>query len=219
LNDSHTASRGGRADFGEHHRPLQPDQQHPSGRRWLVQPVCGRGRGRGPSNGQYAYGGLSVYPRAFADEPGSDQPETEYCAVLPPSPSLCWWWECRQCRRRSSPRCARWTQRWCTVCQSPSFVLPVEGAPLVFSSRYAHDMVLQFPGNTARTVEIEANADPERGGYVLEGPVDNAALPGGWCHWETARRLGVRSIPGARPSICNALMPPSGPLFRRRRTH
>jgi hypothetical protein len=61
--------------------------------------------------------------------------------------------------------------------QSPTLTLSVEGAPLVFSSSYAHGMALQVPNGTGTPVEIAANADPEKGGYVLEGPAANAALP------------------------------------------
>lgn len=52
-------------------------------------------------------------------------------------------------------------------------VLPVEGAPLVFATAYAHDVKLRLhgPGNT--TVELPAWADPERGGIAI----DTSALP------------------------------------------
>lgn len=61
--------------------------------------------------------------------------------------------------------------------QSPTLVLPVEGAPLVFSTSYAHGMDVQITKEASEPVEIAANANPERGGYVIDGPAENAALP------------------------------------------
>ncbi|HUZ03791.1 MAG TPA: hypothetical protein VMU62_00415, partial [Acidobacteriaceae bacterium] len=58
--------------------------------------------------------------------------------------------------------------------QSPTLMLPVEGAPLVFSTGYAHGMVLQID---SAPIEIAAVANPMRGGYVMENPAANAALP------------------------------------------
>jgi hypothetical protein len=51
-------------------------------------------------------------------------------------------------------------------------VLPVEGAPLVFSTGFAHQMVLKVPLADGRTLTLPASADAERGGFV----VDTAAL-------------------------------------------
>ncbi|HEX4022553.1 MAG TPA: hypothetical protein VHX63_15510 [Acidobacteriaceae bacterium] len=61
--------------------------------------------------------------------------------------------------------------------ESPTLVLPVEGAPLVFSTSYAHNMELQISTKTGEPVEVAANANPTRGGYVTDGPVGSAALP------------------------------------------
>ncbi|HTY50619.1 MAG TPA: hypothetical protein VMB48_13105 [Steroidobacteraceae bacterium] len=52
-------------------------------------------------------------------------------------------------------------------------VLPVEGAPLVFSTHYAHDMVLTLQG-AGQGIDLPATADPEEGGFV----VDTSALKG-----------------------------------------
>jgi hypothetical protein len=51
-------------------------------------------------------------------------------------------------------------------------VLPVEGAPLVFSTAYARDMTLAVTGGDDRVIELPARADAERGGFV----VDTSAL-------------------------------------------
>jgi hypothetical protein len=53
-----------------------------------------------------------------------------------------------------------------------SLALPVEGAPLVFSTSYAHDIVLTLSGKDGRTIELLAKADAEQGGFV----VDTSAL-------------------------------------------
>jgi hypothetical protein len=49
----------------------------------------------------------------------------------------------------------------------PELVLPVDGAPLVFSTHYAHDMQLQV-GSGERALRLPAKADVERGGYVID---------------------------------------------------
>ncbi len=51
-------------------------------------------------------------------------------------------------------------------------VLPVEGAPLVFATAYAHDMSLALTGAGGKTLELPARADATQGGFV----VDTAAL-------------------------------------------
>lgn len=48
----------------------------------------------------------------------------------------------------------------------PGLVLPVEGAPLVFGTRYARQMRLRVPLADGRTAELPVEADAERGGYV-----------------------------------------------------
>ena len=51
-------------------------------------------------------------------------------------------------------------------------VLPVDGAPLVFSTGYAHDVTLSLSGNDGKSIDLSAKADAAQGGYV----VDTAAL-------------------------------------------
>jgi hypothetical protein len=55
-----------------------------------------------------------------------------------------------------------------------ALVLPVEGAPLVFSTAYAHDLTLRLSGSAGKSVELPVHADPSQGGFV----VDTAALSG-----------------------------------------
>ncbi len=67
-------------------------------------------------------------------------------------------------------------------------VLPVEGAPLVFSTAYAHDMSLSLVG-AGKSLELPAVADASRGGFVVDtsglraqnlGDTVQATLRGYW---------------------------------------
>jgi hypothetical protein len=53
-----------------------------------------------------------------------------------------------------------------------ALVLPVDGAPLVFSTAYAHDLTLSLTGKDDKSIDLPATADAVQGGYV----VDTAAL-------------------------------------------
>lgn len=50
----------------------------------------------------------------------------------------------------------------------PGLVLPVEGAPLVYSTAYAHDLALRLQMKDGKSVELPAKADPEKGGVVVD---------------------------------------------------
>jgi hypothetical protein len=52
--------------------------------------------------------------------------------------------------------------------QKSPLVLPVEGAPLVFSSAIAHDFFLQIPDKDGKEIQLPARADPSRGGFVVD---------------------------------------------------
>src|ERR1700681_1035598 len=54
--------------------------------------------------------------------------------------------------------CARRTQ----------LVLPVEGAPLVFSTGYAHDVTLNLVSADGKSLDLPATADAAQGGYVVD---------------------------------------------------
>ena len=47
-------------------------------------------------------------------------------------------------------------------------VLPVEGAPLVFSTGLGHDFALRVPDKAGKTVELPAVADAARGGFAID---------------------------------------------------
>ncbi|MBE7218760.1 MAG: hypothetical protein INR64_09840 [Caulobacteraceae bacterium] len=57
-------------------------------------------------------------------------------------------------------------------------VLPVEGAPLVYSTRYAHDMVLRATAKDGHTLDLPVTADPSRGGLVVDAGAVAAARLG-----------------------------------------
>jgi hypothetical protein len=52
--------------------------------------------------------------------------------------------------------------------QNPTLVLPVEGAPLVFSTDLGHDFVLTVATKKGGTLELPAKADASRGGFVVD---------------------------------------------------
>src|SRR5215510_3060593 len=52
--------------------------------------------------------------------------------------------------------------------ENPSLVLPVEGAPLVFSTDLGHDFLLSVPTKTGTTVELHARPDAAQGGFVVD---------------------------------------------------
>lgn len=73
--------------------------------------------------------------------------------------------------------------------QKPGLVLPVEGAPLVFSTRYAHDMVLRLVATDGRPLDLPVKTEPEKGGFSVDtagldagrfGEVVPATLQGRW---------------------------------------
>lgn len=49
-----------------------------------------------------------------------------------------------------------------------ALVLPVEGAPLVFSTGFAHDVTLSLTGTDGKTLDLPATPDATRGGYVVD---------------------------------------------------
>jgi len=64
--------------------------------------------------------------------------------------------------------------------QKPGLVLPAEGAPMVFASQLAHDLVLHIeaPANfKSPSIDLPVTADPSKGGLVLKQPAP--ALPAG----------------------------------------
>lgn len=68
-------------------------------------------------------------------------------------------------------------------------VLPVEGAPLAFSTGFAHDITLNVTGQDGKLIRLPARADAAQGGYVVNtaslqsvnlGDTVRASLVGYW---------------------------------------
>lgn len=74
------------------------------------------------------------------------------------------------------------------LCAAPGAVLPVEGAPLVYATRYAHEMMLRVAPGGGAPFDIPVHADARRGGFVLDralpervaGATIDAQLGGTW---------------------------------------
>ncbi|MBV8144043.1 MAG: hypothetical protein JO184_03465 [Gammaproteobacteria bacterium] len=58
-------------------------------------------------------------------------------------------------------------------------VLPVEGTAVVFATAYAHDATLRLTRKDGSSLELPAQADPARGGFVVSDPAAAASIPGG----------------------------------------
>jgi hypothetical protein len=70
-----------------------------------------------------------------------------------------------------------------------ALVLPVDGAPLVYSTGYAHDVTLSLTGQDGKSLDLPATADALQGGYVVDtsglhsaalGDTAHATLQGYW---------------------------------------
>jgi len=73
--------------------------------------------------------------------------------------------------------------------EKTELVLPAEGAPLVFATAYAHDMVLRLKGKNGKIVDLPVTADAEKGGFIANtaglspsnfGDVLDGSLHGYW---------------------------------------
>ncbi|HEX4712979.1 hypothetical protein [Phenylobacterium sp.] len=47
-------------------------------------------------------------------------------------------------------------------------VLPVEGAPLVYATQFAHDLTLRLKAKSGQTVDLPVRADAEKGGLIVD---------------------------------------------------
>ncbi len=70
-----------------------------------------------------------------------------------------------------------------------ALALPVDGAPLVFSTGYAHGVTLSLTGQDGKTIDLPATADAAQGAYVVDtsalhstglGDSVHASLQGYW---------------------------------------
>ncbi len=61
--------------------------------------------------------------------------------------------------------------------QKSPLVLPVDNAPEVFATRYAHGLMLHLEGDKHKAMDLPVRADAEKGGFLLPAPVlENADL-------------------------------------------
>jgi hypothetical protein len=64
--------------------------------------------------------------------------------------------------------------------QRPSLVLSVEGAPLVFSTAYAHNIDLRVQDTAGKSVELPATASASHGGFLVDAKaLQTAPMKGG----------------------------------------
>ena len=90
-------------------------------------------------------------------------------------------------------------------CASRStLILPVEGAPLVFSTAFAHDVALSLTAADGRTLELPAVADATQGGFVVDTAAIRATLPGDGVQGSLHGRWGFDAYAGPRFRLVNA---------------
>src|SRR5579885_1394932 len=85
-----------------------------------------------------------------------------------------------------------------------SLVLPVEGAPLVFSMGYAHDMVLSLTGKDGTSIDLPARADAEQGGFVVDTTALGKASLGDSIHGSLHGFWGFEPYVGPSFQLVNA---------------
>ncbi|MGH8202782.1 MAG: hypothetical protein ACREVO_20835 [Steroidobacteraceae bacterium] len=85
-----------------------------------------------------------------------------------------------------------------------SLVLPVEGAPLVFSTGYAHDLHLSLTGSDGKTIDLPASADPEQGGFVVDTSGVGAATLGNLVRGSLEGYWGFEPFAGPAFQLVNA---------------
>ena len=77
--------------------------------------------------------------------------------------------------------------------QSP-FVLPVEGAPLMFSTAMGHDFTVRIEGKSVAPIDLPATPDAVRGGFVVDTKALHANSLTSDLNCNTARALGLLRI-------------------------
>src|SRR6202042_1351190 len=85
-----------------------------------------------------------------------------------------------------------------------SLVLPVEGAPLVFSTGYAHDVKLSLSGKDGQTIDLPARADAEQGGFVVDTTSLGKATLGDSVHGSLHGYWGFETYNGPSFQLMNA---------------
>jgi hypothetical protein len=85
-----------------------------------------------------------------------------------------------------------------------ALVLPVEGAPLVFSTHFAHDLTLSLKGSDGQVIELPAHADPAQGGYVVDTSALGSIALGDSVDASLHGRWGFDAYQGPRFKLMNA---------------
>ena len=85
-----------------------------------------------------------------------------------------------------------------------SLVLPVEGAPLVFSTGYAHDVKLSLTGKEGQTIDLPARADAQQGGFVVDTSSLGKATLGDSIHGSLHGYWGFDPYDGPSFQLMNA---------------
>jgi len=83
-------------------------------------------------------------------------------------------------------------------------VLPVDGAPLVFSTGYAHDVTLSLSGNDGKSIDLPATADAVQGGYVVDASSLHSARLGDSVHASLQGYWGFERYHGPGFLLMNA---------------
>jgi hypothetical protein len=84
-----------------------------------------------------------------------------------------------------------------------SLVLPVEGAPLVFSTAYAHDLTLRLAGDDGQSIELPAVADAAQGGFVVTTSGVSGAALGSSVHGSLHGSWGFEPYEGPKFQLLN----------------
>jgi hypothetical protein len=85
-----------------------------------------------------------------------------------------------------------------------SLVLPVEGAPLVFSTGYAHEVTLSLSGKDGTSIDLPARADAEQGGFVVDTTALGKATLGDSIHGSLHGYWGFEPYVGPSFQLVNA---------------
>ncbi|HEY0342551.1 MAG TPA: hypothetical protein VGC34_17255, partial [Steroidobacteraceae bacterium] len=85
-----------------------------------------------------------------------------------------------------------------------SLVLPVEGAPLVFSTGYAHDVKLSLTGKDGQSIDLPARADAQQGGFVVDTTGLGKATLGDSIHGSLHGSWGFEPYEGPSFQLMNA---------------
>jgi len=88
--------------------------------------------------------------------------------------------------------------------KAATLALPVEGAPLVFSTSYAHDITLSLTGKNGKRIDLPAKADAEQGGFLVDTSGSGIASLGDSIHGSLRGFWGFDKYEGPGFDLTNA---------------